>query len=621
MKDHQEEYKSVFIAEAEGHLEEIDRLLTVLEKEPEVSEHIHALFRITHTLKGNAESMGYKDVAGMAHVMEDLFGLLREQTLKLQPDQFNSLFRASDVLNKLVMSIKTGEKVSYRGIKTKLQVLTRKLQEQYGGQAQLAPETAAPAPKPEAPIAATPPPDPAVESPKAEETPEPQIGPEPEKAEEPPVALPTSELATEPTSVAEEPSGPSVSWSNKDLVQVPVHKLDDLLNLVGELVIERDRILATHGLTAGTNEFSRLNRLTSDLQYGVMDVRLVQVGFLFNKFHRTVRDAANLEEKKVRLMLEGTDTEIDRNVLQTLSDSLTHLIRNAVAHGIESPEERQEQGKPEEGTIILSARADNDAVLIDIRDDGGGIPIKKVRERAQKQGLISAEMARQLKDEDMVMYIFEPGFSTAQQVSSLSGRGVGMDVVKRAVEAVGGTIRVTTEAGQGTIVHLRVPASMAVKGTLLCQLDQTEYAIPLIYTEAVLSIYATEFNELGGRLVTRYLGDPVPVIFLKDLFSQEKDQTDRRSFYTSFHRLHPEKKIDLVVVECHGRRVALVVDKLLQQKEIVEKPLAKPVAEVSYISGVTILGSGRVCLVLNVVSITNQFFMAAMMESTKPQRP
>ena len=625
MNDHQEEYKSVFMAEAEGHIEEINRLLTLLEKDPAKQEYVHALFRITHTLKGNAEGMAFSQIAELAHAMEDLFGVVRDQFVILNSQQFTSLFKASDVLGQAVESIRTKGKVSHRGIRTKLQVITRSLTKKATTDenkvAFLEPEASTIDQKPPT-INASPQPDPehpesnnneavgqAIHEPKSSvaEPSDTSIGNEVEP----------DELTARTTEKAITSGGPGISWSSKDLVKVPVHKLDDLLNLVGELVIERDRILATHAPVSGPSEFSRLNRLASDLQYAVMDVRMVQVGFLFNKYHRTLRDAAVSENKQVRLMLEGSDTEIDRNVLQALSDSLTHLLRNAVAHGIEMPEVRKKKGKPEEGTIILSARSDNDAVMLEIRDDGGGINLEKVRERALSKGLISHDHARVIKDDDLVMYIFEPGFSTQDTVNTLSGRGVGMDVVKRAVESVGGTIRVQTDNMEGTIILLRVPASMAVKGTLLCQLQNINYAIPLIYTEAVVSIYVNELHLLNGRMVFQYLGSPVPVLFLKDLLGLPYGTTvvDRRTYYASCHQMHPEQRLDLVLVESHGRKMALVVDKLLQQKEIVEKPLGPPLAGTSYISGVTILGTGQVCPVLNVVAISNAFFMASLTES------
>jgi len=394
-----------------------------------------------------------------------------------------------------------------------------------------------------------------------------------------------------------------------DLVQVPVRKLDHLLNLVGELIIERDRIIANNGNDKGSNEFSRLNRISSDLQYSVMDVRLVQGGFLFNKFHRVVRDAAASENKKVSLKLSGTETEIDRNVLQIISDSLIHLIRNAIGHGIEIPDDRRKINKSEEGIIHLKAKNESDAVIITIEDDGNGIEASRIKEKAISKGLLTYEFAAQLTDQEIIHYIFEPGFSTMEKVTAISGRGVGMDVVKKAIDSIGGNISIESKPGVGTKVMLRLPSSMAVKGTLLFSLNNDEYAIPLAYTEAVVSFFKTDIHKVGKGLVATHLDKTISIVFLKDLFQLGfNEKLSDKSLHKTFDSLHPEVQLDIVVVEFNNRTVGLVVDKLLQQKEIVEKPLMKPVDSVRFISGVTILGNGHVCLVLNVSAIVNFIF-------------
>jgi two-component system chemotaxis sensor kinase CheA len=340
-----------------------------------------------------------------------------------------------------------------------------------------------------------------------------------------------------------------------------------------------------------------------------MDVRLVQVGFLFNKFHRVVRDAATLEKKNVTLKLEGTEAEIDRNVLQVISDSLIHLIRNAVGHGIESPEERKLAGKPKEGSIWLNARNENDAVIIDIRDDGKGLNHEKIKSKAVQQGLITQEDADKLSVDDINLLIFEPGFSTVDQVTAISGRGVGMDVVKQTLDSIGGTIEVHSESGKGTLISLSLPSSMAVKSCLLFELASEVYALPLSYTESVISLYKSDIHKIGGGLVATHLNKNIAIVFLKDLFDQASAGKNKENvLQRSYDTIHDEEKLEIVVVSFNNRSAGFVVDKLLQQKEIVEKPLMKPVDKVKYISGVTILGSGNVCLVLNVASLLQYLF-------------
>lgn len=607
MKSKDYEYKEIFLAEALENYEELNRLLTLLEKKPDDTKSINAIFRITHTLKGNAAGMGFKKVTDFAHVMEDLFGEVREGNLSLDSEIFTSLFKALDVLGALINAIKDDSNVQFRGIKTKLEVLLKSARKDD--------------------VAGTTEDDPAKNVTEKQETKR-QKGTTTKRSAKKrqsttkskdekttdkkaiPDEKPVAEAESIPleTPVEEEATDAKITFS--DLVQVPVRKLDNLLNLVGELIIERDRIIAANSGKVDSNEYARLNRVSSDLQYSVMDVRLVQVGFLFNKFHRVVRDAASLENKKVSLALKGTETEIDRNILQIISDSLIHLIRNAVGHGVETPEERKKAGKPEEGNISLSAFSESDAVVIEIKDDGKGIDAVRVREKAVSKGLISAEDARQMSDNDIILMIFEPGFSTMDEVNSISGRGVGMDVVKKALDSIGGNVSVETKQGQGSTFSLRLPSSMAVKGTLLFELDMETYAIPLSYTEAVVSLYKPDIHKVSNGLVSTYLGNTISVVFLKDLFTLNAGESvyDKKVLHKSFDELHPEKKLDIVIVSYNGRTIGFVVDKLLQQKEIVEKPLMKPMDNIKIISGVTIMGNGHVCLVFNVAAICNTIF-------------
>ncbi|MDO1446695.1 chemotaxis protein CheA [Rhodocytophaga aerolata] len=613
------EYKELFLAEALENHEELNRLMTELEKNSSNKNAINALFRITHTLKGNASGMGFEDITKLSHTLEDLFNEIRSGKLQVDATIFNDLFKAIDTLGALINSLKTGQPVRYQGIKAKLEVIIRKATENNEVISPIAPieqpiktkarsgkntlvtkatdspSTLAPVHVQErvAPLTATTGATTATIEPGVEQKILPQ----------------ESTIGNQETEKPDtEKVDAQITFS--DLVQVPVKKLDNLLNLVSELTIERDRLVAMHMGKLSKNEYSRLQRISSDLQYSVMDVRLVQVGFLFNKFHRVLRDAAASENKKVSLKLEGTDTEIDRNILQIISDSLIHLIRNSVGHGIETPAERLNAGKAETGTVTLRASTDKDSVIIEIQDDGKGIDHTIIRKKAIEKGLISKEAASQLSEMDCIMYIFEPGFSSVDQVTSISGRGVGMDVVKKAIDAVGGNISLFTKVGQGTVIKLSLPSSMAVKGTLLFELDRTEYAIPLTYTEAVGCLYKKDIHKVGNGLVATHLGKTISIVFLKDLFALNDYSHHSREgvFHTSFDRVSPDEKLSIIIVSYHNRRVGLVVDKLLQQKEIIEKPLAKPVDVVKFISGVTILGNGNICLVLNITAMISYIF-------------
>ncbi|MBS1509026.1 MAG: chemotaxis protein CheA [Bacteroidetes bacterium] len=566
-----QEYREIFLAEALENYTEINRLLTVVEKNVHDASSVQALFRITHTLKGNATGMGFDKIAEMAHVMEDFFGEVREGRILLGNEIFTSVFKAADVLGELIEAIKTPRDVKYRGIKTKLEIVIKNAKpsaDKDSSAAKTQPGNVVASKENEQ-----------ITTLGTEETPEPEVNNEAEHEVE------------------------STNVTFSDLVQVPVKKLDNLLNLVGELVIERDRIIANTASGHSSNEYSRLNRISSDLQYSVMDVRLVQVGFLFNKFHRIVRDAANKESKVVKLKLEGTETEIDRNVLQVISDSLIHLIRNSVGHGVEKPDQRKTKGKPEEGTVTLSASSESDNVIIKIKDDGAGIDPAKIKAKAIEKGVISAADANQMSDRDLIGLIFEPGFSTMDHVTAISGRGVGMDVVKKALDSIGGTVNVDSMIGEGSIFTLSLPSSMAVKSTLLFDLENQTYAIPLSYTESVISIYKSEIHKAANGLIAVHLGHTIHVVFLADLFATHTEPKKKR--YQKFDQLHQEQKLEIVVVFFNGKRIGFVVDKLLQQKEIVEKPLKKPYDSIPFLSGVTILGNGNVCLSLSIPGIIN----------------
>lgn len=572
MNGKENEYRELFLAEALENVVEINRLLTVLEKAPGDKDTINAIFRITHTLKGNAAGMGFVPISEMAHVLEDLFGLIREGKIIFHDDLFSVVYKAVDALSGLVNSIQDGSTVRYKGIKTKIEVLiNRSLTENTTH----------------------------VDEPEVELRNSIFIGAELNRGTNAEIVISQeSEDIEDDTDIESK-----VTFS--DLVQVPVRKLDNLLNLVGELIIEKDRILASRSGTTGNNEYSRLSRISAELQYSVMDVRLVQVGFLFNKFHRVVRDAAALERKQVKLKLEGTDTEIDRNVLQVISDSLIHIIRNAVGHGIEDGESRMLAGKSKEGSITLVARNESDAVKIEIIDDGKGLDHDKIKIKAIQKGLISLEESERLSLEDISLLIFEPGFSTSEQVTAISGRGVGMDVVKKTLDSIGGNIQVLSEKGMGTRICLTLPSSMTVKPCLLFNMQKDVYAIPLTYTESVISVYKNKLHRVGGGLVTTYQNRNIPVVFLRDLFDLDGC---KNNLQYSFDHTDPGQKLEIVVVNSGAHIAGFIVDKLLQQKEIVEKPLMKPIDKVKHISGVSILGSGNVCLVLNVATMLQSMF-------------
>ncbi len=593
----EEEYKEMFYAEAFEHQEELDTLFTALEKKPEDKVVIDTIFRVTHTLKGNAMGLGFVEIAELGHVMEDIFSEVKSGKIELTKDLFTNLFKACDKMGELINALKTGKRVSYKGIRTKLNVYLKTVTgssddynadktEPIGAQA-----TDALTENNDDSIEKTIQLDNVnLENPETAETKEHE---KPEYEEE-----------------TENIQGSKIAFS--DQVQVPVKKLNNLLNLVGELIIEKDTLTAK-SIEKGSRggEYSRLHRITSDLQYGVMDVRLVQIGFMFNKFHRIIRDVASIENKKVNLKLEGTENEIDRNILKIMSDSMVHLVRNSVSHGIELPEERTAKGKLEAGTITLSAFNEKDTVIIKVNDDGNGINHEVILAKAIEKGIVSTAFAQQMSKNDILMLIFEPGFSNAEKITEVSGRGVGMDVVKRATESIGGKISVTTEIGKGTTVSLSLPSSMSVKGALLFKMANQEFAIPLSYTEAVISLRKKDIHKINRGLMAKYLDKTISIVFINDLFKLDKIHqiSENGHLHKSFNKIKDkEQKMDVLIVSYNDKYVGFVVDKLLQQKEIVEKALSNPLDNVELFSGATILGNGNVCMVLDIASILKNLF-------------
>ncbi len=568
MKSKEEEYKELFLTEALENFEELNRLFVELEKDHSSKKAIANIFRIVHTLKGNAMGMGYDKIADLSHTVEDIFGAIKNGEVTLDKELVDSLFRANDKLGGLINAISSGERVSYLGIKTKLAVYLKNAREEGG-------------------------------SDKNEES-------QSDVAEEP---------NQEENSEQQEPSeqeNSSIKFA--DVVQIPVKKMDDLLNMVGELVIERDRLISLFGEDGqSTLEFERIKRISSNLHYGIMNVRMVQMGFLFNKFHRVLRDAASSEGKEVELVLQGTEVEIDRNILKIISDSMVHLVRNAVGHGIEKKKERQDAGKSPMAKVTLAAKLEKDSVVLTVSDDGKGINVDKIKEKIVKQKMVTQDVANSLSDNEIIRYIFEAGFSSADTVTDISGRGVGMDVVKKSVESIGGQVLVESKLGLGTDINLVLPSSLALKGALLFEVSDHQYAVPLAYIDSVTYLEVKQIHQIADSLMVDFNEKSVPIVFLEGLLRVKSlSSIDQKMIgQNNLKDLKPEDQLNVVITSHSGRLLGLVVDKLVRQKEIIEKKLPKPLNNSVLLSGTTILGSGVVCPVLDVASIMDVLFQSS----------
>jgi len=382
-------------------------------------------------------------------------------------------------------------------------------------------------------------------------------------------------------------------------VRVSVALLDDLMNLVGELVMDRTRIAqlgldleARHGETDAVGELKEtsrhMGRIVGDLQENVMKARMLPIARLFGRFPRMVRDLAQKMGKEVTLALEGEETELDRSVIEEMVDPLGHLLRNAVDHGLEDPEERVRVGKPRKGRIVLAARQEENHIIIEVTDDGAGIDAERVRESAVARGVAAEGMS----DEEALQLVFAPGMSTAGTVSDVSGRGVGMDVVRSNVKRLRGTVQIQTKVGLGTTVVVRLPLTLAISQALLVSCREETVAIPLVYVMETTRVPREDLRSIGGRLVTTYRGRVLPLVDLRSA-------VDGRAGGISAK----EGLVRVVVARSEGQEVGFVVDEMVGEQEIVLKSLGQALGDIAGLSGATVLGDGTVALVLDVASL------------------
>ncbi len=375
-------------------------------------------------------------------------------------------------------------------------------------------------------------------------------------------------------------------------VRVDIEKLDTLMNLMGELVISRSRIvdiLKKYNIKEVDESLAQLSRITLDLQNIVMKVRMVPIEFVFNRFPRMVRDFAKSLNKEINFIMEGEETELDRTFVEVIGDPLVHLLRNAIDHGIETKEERLALGKPPIGTVRLSARHEGNNVVIEIEDDGRGIDKEAVLRKAIEKGLVDEARAATLTDEKIFDFIFMPGFSTKSQVSELSGRGVGMDVVKNTIEALNGSVVIESQKGKGTKVSLRLPLTLAIIQALLVKVKNLIYAIPISNIDSTLIVTPEEIQVVQNKEVIVRRGEVIPILRLWEVLGIEHDES-----FT---------EINVVVVKIGNKKYGIAVDTLIGQEDIVIKSLGKMFTDVKVFSGGATLGDGSIALILDVTNL------------------
>uniref|UniRef100_UPI00261459C0 hybrid sensor histidine kinase/response regulator n=1 Tax=Hydrogenimonas sp. TaxID=2231112 RepID=UPI00261459C0 len=381
-------------------------------------------------------------------------------------------------------------------------------------------------------------------------------------------------------------------------IRVDVKRLDDLMNLIGELVLGKNRLLKIYDdveeryegeqfLEELNQVVSSVSLVTTDLQIAVMKTRMLPIGKVFNKFPRMVRDLSRELHKEIELVISGEETELDKSIVEEIGDPLVHIIRNSCDHGIESPEERVAKGKPAKGTVQLKAYNEGNHIIIEIVDDGKGLDPDMLKMKAMEKGLISEKEADQMSEKEAFMLIFKPGFSTAAKVTNVSGRGVGMDVVKSNIEKLNGIIEIDSESGKGTILKLKIPLTLAIIQSLLVSVQEEYYAVPLASVLETVRITPDEIQSVEGRSVLRLRDEVLPLVHLADIFDVE------RVFSMGEHAY-------VVIIGLAESKLGLIVDSLVGQEEIVIKSLGEYLKGIEGIAGATIRGDGRVTLIVDV---------------------
>jgi two-component system chemotaxis sensor kinase CheA len=522
-----------FAAESEENLAAIEQSLVALERDPDDEEALRAIFRGAHTIKGNAATLGFRAVAEFAHLFEDVLDRLRKRELRFGTALASELLAAVDVIRQSIPRAIAG----HEGLSERAPVATAALRRHLTADR-------------EAPAAS---------------------------------AEPTAGAAASPQ------AGPDVVVRS---LRVDVEKLDRMLRLAGEIAVARGRqraLLEASGPGEGEalEVHRETDRLFLDLQEQIMQARMVPIGPVFRRHERAVRDIALAHGKQAQLVVEGDEVEVDTAVVEHMRDPLTHMIRNALDHGIETPARRAAAGKPRAGRVILRARRDAGSIVLEVADDGAGLDLDGIRQAAAERGM---ETGR-LREAELKALIFHPGFSTAPEVTDLSGRGVGMEVVRRNVELLRGTIGVDSEPGAGTTVSIRLPLTLAIIDGFSVGAGEETYVVPLDAVVECLELPREVSARSTGCGLIDVRGVALPFLRLRELFGLPPGAPGREN---------------VVVVRQEGRLVGIAVDALHGRSQTVIKPLGQVFRGVPGVAGSTILGSGRIALILDVPALLRE---------------
>jgi two-component system chemotaxis sensor kinase CheA len=549
-----------FLVESYENLDQLDRDLVRLEQDPSSADELGSIFRTIHTIKGTCGFLGFDKLQSVAHAGENLLSKLRDRELTLRPDITTGLLSLVDAIRQILANIENLGAEGEADYCDLIQALTALQAE--------------------------------------------------------PINRPDSDEPLIDLDRAPEVSNPVGYHSSVSdgTIRVDVGLLDKLMNRVGELVLARNQILQFTNSFSDTELHSaaqRLNLITTELQEGVMKTRLQPIGNLWSKFPRIVRDLALHCGKEVRIEMDGKETELDKTIIESIKDPLTHIVRNAIDHGIESAAERLAAGKPAESCLRLRAFHEGGQVNIEVSDDGRGLDLARIRQKAIDRGLITSDQAPRMSDREVTQLIFTAGFSTAAQVTSLSGRGVGMDVVKNNVEKIGGIVDVSSQPGQGTTVKLKIPLTLAIIPALIVTCGGDRFAIPQVNLLELVRLAGDQdhrgIENLHGAPVYRLRGQLLPIVYLcRELGLNETTSTDE------------DEAINIVVLQADHCHFGLVVDSITDTEEIVVKPLSPQLKSIPVYAGATIMGDGKVALILDVLGMAQRAHVVGEVHNQMP---
>jgi two-component system, chemotaxis family, sensor kinase CheA len=613
-----------FLVESHENLDRLDRELIVLEKDPSDQEILSSIFRTIHTIKGTSGFLAFEQLGAIAHAGENLLGQLRDGDLALGREVTNALLAMVDVVRRILGNIEEhgveGERDD-RGLiceLNRLQAIRKPARNEKSskGKDEALDLADGSSEVPSLPVSIG---DILME--RAGVTPEEiLLATEKQKAGDPrrlgEILVEHGAAKASDVVDALRVQQAARGSATDSTIRLDVSLLDRLMNLVGELVLARNQIVQCAGGTedhALIGASQKLNLITTELQEGVMKTRMQPIGNVWNKLPRTVRDLAQACGKRVRVEIQGQETELDKTLIEAIRDPLTHLVRNSIDHGIESPANRQAAGKDPEGRLLLRAFHEGGQVNIEISDDGAGLAANKIRDKALQKGLITGDQASRMSDHDILNLIFLPGFSTVETVTSVSGRGVGMDVVKTHIEKIGGTVDLQSTAGHGVTVRMKIPLTLAIIPALVVTSAGESYAIPQANLRELIGLdreqVGTDIHTVHSAPAYWLRGRLLPLVALTDALQMDgqlcdpADSTSRvvgAEFDETTAAEMGGGRVNIVVLEADGRRFGLVVDEVNDTEEIVVKPLGKHLKNISVYAGSTIMGDGKVALILDV---------------------